>query len=331
MGVLNDIGEAIRKLLKSNKVKPIKKTEIVNMIENNQIGLAQLMDFFDNNGDLCTSIKNDIFTMPGSNPVASHYHKYIAAINNVAKRAESNKFLGSIHTVVERAAKDHVLMLDKFKSLFDDGTDQTEITPEQIRISHTAYLGYLSSINTLIMYTTYMISIINDTTRIPGYRIKYIEDNLNTVVQLVNTITLRGNSQNIITDVQEITKGGNTLVYNDEVSTEVFAEAALAAVTFISSHWGTITALGTLVYIAVVGPRNIILWFGESWAEWNRAVYERNKALREWMITKVALLRMQAEGMDTSSPEYIKLQQILTKYSEIIANYDKKIAEYENG
>lgn len=51
--------------------------------------------------------------------------------------------------------------------------------------------------------------------------------------------------------------------------------------------------------------------------------------MRAWMQQHVAMLRMDLEQMDPTSPEYIRLQKVIESYDAEITDYDKKIAKYE--
>ena len=63
--------------------------------------------------------------------------------------------------------------------------------------------------------------------------------------------------------------------------------------------------------------------------DFKRHKYEKQKEEKAWLEQHVAMLKMELEGVDKTSPEYIKTSKIIEAYDSKISDYDKKINEFE--
>ena len=63
--------------------------------------------------------------------------------------------------------------------------------------------------------------------------------------------------------------------------------------------------------------------------DFKRHKYEKQKEEKAWLEQHVAMLKMELDGVDKTSPEYIKTSKIIEAYDSKISDYDKKINEFE--
>ena len=92
-------------------------------------------------------------------------------------------------------------------------------------------------------------------------------------------------------------------------------------------------SMGTLVFD---GIKALFKWVPKliydpliAFDDFKRHKYEKQKEEKAWLEQHVAMLKMELDGVDKTSPEYIKISKIIEAYDSKISDYDKKINEFE--
>jgi hypothetical protein len=318
MDVFKTISEKITGMVKTHKTpEAIDKNEILNLIDNNMIALKVVTDTYDANADLFTFIQTDLLTTFKDNAMMQTYYRaYQSGLNSIAKQQENNGLLKSLSTAATLVMADHVQMRDQFVSLFNDGTDVGDITLEQMKLSHAMLLGFINLSNLLTDWFCFFVGSLHGQTttgvRFPPYRETMVRDSTATVADFVNDVLLRGTSRNIITVVKSIRKIGDVALYTKAATLDTYAN--------INDYPGLSR------FMRSFSP---ILFIRETLGSISHWFYRRNLTLRDWMLAKTMVLRMDMQKIDPNAPEYQKQQQIVQRYSDLLATLDKQISAYE--
>jgi len=123
---------------------------------------------------------------------------------------------------------------------------------------------------------------------------------------------LRGTNRNIIMVVQNIRKIGDVALYTDAATLDTYAN--------INDYPGVSRFMASF---------NPILFIRDALTILSNYFYKRNLTMRDWILAKIMILRMDMQRMDPQAPEYQRQQEIVQRYSDKLADFDKKIASYE--
>ena len=339
MNIFKTIGDALKKITTSkDKIEGINKQDILDLIDNNIVLLQTVIDTFDNHSDIFKYIQKNLLPASGSNKENhdnfSMYHDYFKQLSPIARRAETTLIFKSIRDAVGYILTDHNKIRDTFDSLFNQGTDVSEITIEQLKLSHATIFGFINLSALLcdwfcFIYTS-LVGNPEDKLRVPAYRIQVIMTSTDSVAKFVSDVVNRGAHKDILDVLAEIKSKGDVTLYTENASLDTYAN--------INDYPGALNFMGSFAKILIGGigvglllkKVNPILFVREFFTQRAHEQYKRNIATRDWMATKTAILQMDMANVDPSSPEYQKLVNVLSKYSDIIAEFDKKISEYEN-
>lgn len=323
MDAFESLGNNISDLLKSGKKRdPVDKQGILNLVDNNLITLRLITDTYENNPTILTYIQ----TLIGASSISkdnttlkNFYQKYFTGLNPVGRQLENSGILKSVYTVAKLVIADHQAIRDNFDLLFKDGTDVGDITIEQMKLSHATILGFINLSNIFADWFSYLIGQLvgqpGESVRIPPYRLAIVGDSSSMVADFVNDVLLRGSTQNIIALVQSVKKTGDVSLYTGSTT--------LNSYTNIKDYPGISRFIGSF------NAWQPILWVRELFSRLYSYNYKRNLILREWVQTKIIILRMDADKLDPLSLEYQRQIRILQKYSDELAKLDRKIADYE--
>lgn len=325
MGIFKTISDMIGSVVRGkDKVKGIDKNDILNLIDNNLISLNTVVNTYKDNPDIFSYIQKTLLPANGSNRdnvyLRQLYDSYYLELNPSARSAETTMILKSLNDAAVLAIADHTKIRDNFTTLFNQGTDVSEIHLEQLKLSHAAIFGYINLSALLadwfIFFYTSVVGHAGEALRVPAYREQVIKTSSALVASFVSDVISRGSSKSILDVVSGIRSKGDVLLYSDAASLDTYAN--------INDYPGAMKLFDSR---AGFQP---ILWVREWFSLYAHDKYKRNITLRDWMITKTAVLRMDMQSVDTNSPEYQRQLSILNKYSDEIAKLDKKIAAYEN-
>lgn len=323
--IFKTIGDTLSGLFKgSTKAEGVDKTDILNLIDNNLVLLKVVINTFNDNLDVMKYIKTTLIPQSGLNKdnlgLRDLYSAFAKELTNTGRIAENKLIFQSIRDAAVLALADHEKLRDNFTSLFDQGTDVSEIQIEQLKLSHAAIFGYIN-LSTLMcdwfcFFYTNLIGQPGETIRVPAYREKIIKSSSRVVAEFVSDVLARGTQRGIVDVVSGIRAKGDVTLYSDAATLDSYAN--------INDYPG---AMKLFDNFSVFQP---ILLVREWFTLRTHNKYKRNVALREWMLTKTYVLRMDMNGIDPDSPEYQRQLAILNKYSDEIAKLDKLISEYEN-
>lgn len=242
------------------------------------------------------------------------YETFKKALGRNANK-ESTAFLGSIlfgsRLIVSDLDKVQVDAIKLFSDLKEKG---------DLKVSHSYILGYMHLAEMTAMFFNDMLTLLGNpqSTKVPPYVLARAQKNAVPVAQFMDALLNRLPSIDIMSDLKEIKSGGHDIyLISDDVDVVSYANDK-----DYSNRVKTGLSMG------FVG--NPFIAIGDMLAVWQRQRYERNKRQHEQISAKIAVMQMDLDGVDPSSPEYKKQMEIIGRYSNELASLDKKISEYEN-
>ena len=315
--VLNSVGHAIGNIFKKKDTnRTIDKNIILNLIDNALTLLNSVSLGVSNTIALSEYIRQNKNSIK-HNDFQKAYSEYLSTVG----KSETNNMFGNIHNAIQFFVRDLEAIRDNFDDLFSNGTNTTDIDIEQIRTTHAAIIGYITNIEMVATWYCYMVSLIEtpeESDKAPGYRIKYIVDHAKHVGETIRYIATRLYHKTILDDIKNIKEGGHDvfLITNgNTIDTYAHDSDFERPVHGFFNGWSILTPF---------------LMTTDAVMQYSRWRYERNKAMREWLLTKTAMIQLTMNKKDPNDPEYERLNKILISYSNLVTDYDRKIANYEN-
>ena len=324
MDVFRTISDTLAGIFKRHThADPINKNDVLDLIDNNIVVLRLVTTIFVEHKSLFTYIQNELLPANGSNKandtLRQLYVSYVSNLKGVAQQQEHSGLLRSISLSAKLLLADHEGMRANFDALFKDGTDEGEISLEQMKLSHAAIFGFINLSSLLADWFCFFVGQLEgapgESMRVPAYRIGVIRDSGKTVAEFVTDVLQRGPSRGIVSLVQTVRSAGDVAIYTNAATLDSYAN--------INDYPGVKKFMGSF---SAFQP---ILWVREKIGSFARAKYKRNLAMREWVQAKLVILQMDADRMDPNSPEYQRQKQILQRYSDELARLDAQIDRYE--
>lgn len=321
MSTFTRLGEMIKNLFSHQKPTSMNNAVVVTAIENTRMAARGVLEELDKVqtksilGRIAQAIKNRQFTQPMDKQVVDFYTQYVKHLSMPAKSKESGGFLMSLVESLKVNMDDLALVDKNFRKIFGDLK-----TAEDFKVTHGYVLGYLHLTEMTADLFSDMIYLLNigKQGNPPKYIAKRIADNLPVVAAFVDMMHNRRSNVTILTEVDRIRKDGTDtfMMVDGRPMSEYTRESDYVP-----------EVQDALIQGLSLNP---IMWAGDGILTLQHWSHERRKYTREWMATKIALLNMDLEGKDTTSPEYQEKVKVLNAYTNMIAELDRKIARYEN-
>lgn len=296
---------------------PIDKNDILNFIDNNLITLKSIVSTCDENSQVMAYLQT-VLSQTDNADLKVLYLAYTKQLATPARSLEKLQIFRSIQAAAKLTIGDHERLRDQFADLFNQGTDIGDITIDQMKLSHAAIIGYLNLASIMADWFCFFYTAVagcpDDLIRVPRYRENVIRESSARVADFVNDVLLRGTSRDFLSVIQSIRRRGDVALYTKAATLDTYAN--------INDYPGISRFISTF---NVFQP---ILWVREFFTTRTHLKYKRNIALRDWMVTKTAILKMDLQKSNSDSPEYIHMQHVLQKYSDLIADLDRRINAY---
>jgi hypothetical protein len=300
----------------SRKLKNLKKEDLLEIVDTNIEFHKYVSGVFKNSGIQWDELGRT--ARANKDPVVTKYQK---GLKSKAAQAEQKRFLMSLAIANETMAE----IMGEIKRKFDTIIEDETIDIYNVRVSYLATLGIIDNSEKLGNFSSYMLTYVTRMkvgeleSVLPRYRLVYLETYNDAVVKIVNDMLNTTGKYSFVDDITALRRKFQDIVFGQA---------------------GTAAAMGSVLSI----PLNIINWVYniipaiasmftgllDDWDDYRLSNYERKKEIKSWMEQHVALLRMDADNLDKTSPEYIRLAKIIESYDNKIADYDKEILSFEN-
>lgn len=327
MSSMNAIKNVIINITKNlTSFKDIDRNDLLAIIENEITGHKTFVTALSlmTNQDMNKFKEKLSVSLPSSKiKETAIWTEYLKKLQTQASQIEHKKMFDSLIITRKKVQQS----LETFKKSFDKIFPSEIIKVSDIKYTQFIILGFISQSIILSNWTEYMFtllsSVLNKTEdEIPKYRIMYLTNHLDDVVELVNKL-VPIQSLNIIKDIEYIKSKGadnplltdgivnNTKNFNIEIKTEHFLFA-------------------TSIFLGIYFTYKLLRLLGEQWGIIMHRFYLKRKELKEWMESHVAKLKLDLQDINQNDPQYQKLLKVIELYDEKIKSYDESINAYLN-
>lgn len=248
------------------------------------------------------------------------YDNYCKLLTGKASSMEAKYPFSSLTSVNET----YVKILREIYTNIDKVLEQENVTIYDVRMSQLAVLGILRQSDLVLTFTCYLFSFMTrvvsgDISNIPRNRDVFLVENANVVAKIVNNVTNKMANYSFLSEVDQLRRRQSDIVLG--------ATKGFDFLPYVARNNFSVSLLDNLM--TALSCLNFFSAAMDAWDDYRISRYERNKEIREWLSTHVALLKMDLANTDPDSPEYVRLQSIINAYDDKIAEYDKAIADFE--
>ena len=323
INLIADALDGIKKANDKNIKNVIKKDDLRDLLSTTLASVQTSVDILSGEKELWD--KTATFCMnylpKSSSPAKDVVKNYLKQLKGKAAVAESKGFLLSLL----QADMLQLELLNEASNKFNTLIQDDSITLYNTRVSIYLFIYYLQQAELLSNFTNYLVTFIVQAIRhhendIPKYRIIYLTDHVEAVAGIVSDILSNSNKYNIVESIKTLRNRFEDIELNSETNLRHFnidAFVSMSALVFDG-----IKALFKWVPKLIYDP---LIAFDD----YKRHKYEKQKEEKAWLEQHVAMLKMELDGVDKTSPEYIKTSKIIEAYDSKISDYDKKINEFE--
>lgn len=314
--------DLVDKRLDTGKKSSVDKSAVLSAVDNNQVLLDALVRKLatPDGAKALQRVNQALVKEKASGPIATTlrdaYAGFVKALVQVPRSAERGGAFTSVVEALGALQKDHALIRSHYAQLLEQ--PGAEIPLEQLKVAQMVVFGYIGATNLLLQWFSYIIYLTDlpADTRAPGYLVAYVKDSAGPAAEVINMLASRGHNGTVLTEVERIRRDGadvylttNGATLAQYASPDDYTPSARAAMQGFFRD-----------------PR---LWLGDAILTIQHLRYQRNKAMKEWLEAKIALINLQQAGADPDSERYRQLEQQLAYYTQVIADYDKKVKDYE--
>ena len=323
INLIADALDGIKKANDKNIKNVIKKDDLRDLLSTTLASVQTSVDILSGEKELWD--KTATFCMnylpKSSSPAKDVVKNYLKQLKGKAAVAESKGFLLSLL----QADMLQLELLNEASNKFNTLIQDDSITLYNTRVSIYLFIYYLQQAELLSNFTNYLVTFIVQAIRhhendIPKYRIIYLTDHVEAVAGIVSDILSNSNKYNIVESIKTLRNRFEDIELNSETNMRHFNIDALLS-------------MSTLVFD---GIKALFKWVPKliydpliAFDDYKRHKYEKQKEEKAWLEQHVAMLKMELDGVDKTSPEYIKISKIIEAYDSKISDYDKKINEFE--
>ena len=243
------------------------------------------------------------------------------ALNGKALSLEAKHFLYSIQYVNDR----YIKLLNYLQKNLDQLFKSNTITLGGIQISQVSALGIMTDMEKFSEYGVYLLNSIlaiaslkpGNSYKPLGYVSKKLSDGFNEFVNTINLVCNKTDKYVFLDDINKFYNASYDFSLNAVPQSSLLSNLMMKVSNFpIGVQFGLSKSLAGLETISMIA---------DMYLQYSHAKYLRNKALKEFMEQRIALLLQKKN--DTNSEE---IEKIIQKYKDLIAKYDRKINEYES-
>lgn len=316
--IFEDISNKFQKEKHASK----KKQDILNEIGTLSERVKLYVDLFHSNTDLFKGITASMESnrMDTDKHYIQEYYLFRKRLTRKADVMERDQAFSSVIKTLEAA----LVVLVDLKDHYDKFINVPEINESNIKISHVEILTMLSVVRGICFYLGYMLAGItkelsktfskNSMKVMPKYRLMYINSNTAGMGWIVSKQIDTNVFKDTLTSIIELKKSGKDLFINNTDG----HNGELAGNLGVKSN----------LSLSMVFTENPVLVIGRVYQDIVHWWKIRQLREKEWMETRMSLLRMEAQNYDINSDEYIRLSNIADKYDTLINDIDAKLNDY---
>lgn len=328
MSVIQTLSSAVTSWIKGDiKLKSINrdnyKTNLNEMISQSQMYLNSFFSVLseDDRKNMRDALK------AANGPAKEVYLNFIKGLNSSAKRYEDRAFLGSIENSLSASTS----ILNGIVTKLDDLFQQKSISLNNTRLSHVMVFGLVGHIDTMITFSSYLISIAQTAVTTPAevkdiapYKFKFLAANMANVQSTINDIS----NKTGIAMFQAAISG----IKKVNLDTALVSESGDNNVDFIPEQAISSEASALIPAGIIQINFNIFRWIGETYYANLRRRNDARRTESKLIEARIALYRYNlAHSPSITDEERAALVKMINDWTVDLDLLRKKIADYEAG
>lgn len=305
---------------KAVQAKPIKKDSVVERVE---VTIKSLRVAINCTNAFTPSDRKTlglkVQALPSNAVANSVYTAYKKQLVGPALASENKLFMDSMIYSANQLAD----ILELINKDINQLIAENAITIYNTKLSHLVIFSILGQAQMFADFMMYFIDAIGhdigqESIPIAKYRVAFMSNNVSAAASVATQLAGKRGSYMFLATITEMKKTNSDILIvdeNDQPTSQFVQNIPEFAKSAIASGKG----------------RAVFHWLGQKWMLFKHSYYMRREKDKEWMEARVALLKLQMDGMDPNSEEYQKLKAIVDSYNEQIAKADAAIAAYYEG
>lgn len=252
------------------------------------------------------------------------YFNYIKSLTPQGYKLEQTHSFG---TLVETLKSINSVAIE-LKSNIDKYIGEAEVNKFNMKISHVGVLNFVKICEYMCNYSYFLFNgVVKEISKtynvkissklLPAYRTMYIEKNTKLIAYVVNKQIKNNVFKDVLTSLTELKKEGKDILINS--TTDDSSNGELADIVIQTNP---------LVLVDILGFDSIPLLIGKIYHDILHWWYVRVQREKEWMETRVNLVRLEMNNVDVESEEYLHLSKIADNYDLLITEADSKLNKY---
>jgi len=324
MSIIKEMTAALGSLFKSDlKLKSINKESfyeyLVLLKTENQILGTCLSNWETKQIDLLTRRVQELVGKK-SNKAATVYKQFRGKLTKKAADLESTAVFGSILYV----SKEFDEILADIEDNIDNLFQNKNITIANTRVSHLVVFGAIRDFREFVKFGRALFGAI--TTELSGelgstakFRMNAISDHQG-VVNTINRVCRGEGACSYLPAINKLSQSGSDLLLMS--GNKSFFTDFLPARAF--------TKTSAALAISGIYSLNLFRFIGEAWNLYQAKKGRLRELDRDWMESRVALIKLDLMGVDHNDPQYLKLIKIIDNYEGMINKLNQEIAKLED-
>ena len=316
---LKDIGSAIASAVKKiSGVKPIPRDII---LENTALVLASIKLCQSCIGSMTSSDRKQallkLLELSSSSVALQAYTKYKNTLKGAASSMEQRLFMESMSNCCGTFQE----ILETIEKNIDELITDKSITLFNTKLSYLTVFGIIQEADDFSGWVQFFIDAMghdlaeasgNSSTPFPKYRAAVLLQYNEHTANIANRLVGKSGVYTFMTAIKELRKTNTDFYIVDENKNTTPFGGRIPELTRSTMKSG------------LFGLQTI----GEWWMLRRHKKYARKEKEKEWLQTRINLLRLQLDEADPNSPEYVKYQKIIDTYDQMISKLDAEIKAY---
>ena len=323
--VFENISYFFNNLLGRNKkLGSLTRDQILELMDIYSSYLSDFINFFnDIPPDVLNKLKKKYINSPKRNdkyPIQKIIPDLLRDTKGKANQYERAVLFGAIKRTINIYYKIVSEINKNYKSVIKNNY----LILESVKLTDVMFFGLIYELIILINYTgcliDYFLIVLNNGRQPAGYRQKYLIDNYNIFIEILNNACNNENNYSFLSDIDRLQKNGADLVLQNNGS---------SFLPFLDRKKYTFQDENKLSH-GLFGF-NIVGGIASLFDIWKHYSIQKAKRHKEWLEHEQARLLQIYQDIDPNSPEAVEQQKYIDAYSAEITNLDEKIRKYEQG
>lgn len=324
MSIITDMATVLARLIKSDlKLESVKRESFYEFLDllksENQVLQASINGWNAKERAVLTK-RIEVLMTNKANKSAAIYKQFRGKLVKKASALETKEAFGAILNVSSKFDTILADIEDGVEKLFVD----KNLTIGNTRVSHLIVFGVIKDCHEFIKFSraifgTLTTELSGELGATAGFRMNTIIDHQG-VVNTINRVCKEEGAYSFLHAIDKLNQNGSNLL--------LYSGNKLSFTDFLIPKAFTKTA-ANLTLSGLIGI-NIFRFLGEGWNTYQAKRQKLKELDKDWMESRVALLKLDLVGVDHNDPRYLELIKIIDNYEGMINKLNQDIAKLEN-